>query len=446
MNLPSTRSTRRKFIRGLSHLVTGSAVHGISGHLVAQQQQTFADRFVSLGQFVASWTEYSIDSTNFTDHGWSAPIGGGTLGTSRGYDFVSKGYSDYWGQGHAGVDYRAAVGSSVFAISEGIVRYTYTDPNPVRGGQTLDRSRVHVEHRSAYGLKILVIYGHVAPHAGIEAGRFVRKGEQLGTITLFGGPPHIHFELSSSMTKTAFGYTKYGDYLPPMAYLVDNPGNLSSTVLQRIKDSSQGFSNTSAHEGAVAIRNLIDSSIIINNSTFESSRSGDNIWHRLHTPISRGEFHKMSAAAAGIVYPLDVFSELASPNNYLRLGELLLVCNSRFRLGVSTAAGTTQAQSALVEAFKSTREFTRRKNGRLSAMQTLNRWLPPSRTDKAVLRSIIDLTPAGEKTYITKADYTEPQLYGYNLPVSRALAAEILNKLMHFRASFASNLSISLLP
>lgn len=396
--------------------------------------------------------------------GWGTLLPSVGLKTNTNYDFMSQAYRNNraslpW---HAGVDYVAAIDASVQAISEGIVLQLFRHDSTFKTSSTyspnsLNMSHLYVLHKTALGSQFMAIYGHVRPLDGITVGQRVYKNQPIGLVKKFGSPEHVHFEISSDLQRkqtnplkpsTAFGFTSFTSpdkVLRPMQHLVENPANLSTIVLHRIKDSSQGFTNASANEGAVAIRNLLDSGIILDNFTFDSSRSGDNIWHRMHSPISRDEFHKMSATAAGIINSTRTFSGLSSPTGYLKLGELLLLCNSRFSLGVSTSGDQATVQKRLVEAFKSTREFSRRKNGRLAAAtQILNRWLPASRQDRAPLNGLIDLTPSGQKTYIPEPDYTSTNFFGYNLPVSRALAAEILNKILHFRAAFSSNIDTPL--
>lgn len=396
------------------------------------------DRFVSRRS--GAWN-YEIDTSLLNNYGWESPIDNSPLRTTRQYDYLSPAYFDYWHEKtgrsdvhHAGVDFPHLVGYSVTSISEGIVKYILRD-----NAKTNNNSRIHVHHTDALGEHFIAIYGHTYASPGIEPGRRVIPGEKIGTIKSFGSPDHLHFELNRELQKTTYGYVHRGEpisnFIPPIQHLVEHPANLSPTVLGNLKELSRGFENRKAHEGAVAIRNLIDQGIIIDNQTFDSSESGDNIWHGIDAPISRGEFHKMTSAAAKIVNNTVTFTPLTNHNGYLKLGELLLLCNQRFDLGVNIATSLPDRMKALVESFaKTTTTFRRRENGRVRGFsQSINDWKNP-RSSSVEQKGIVDLV-SKEKTYIPKSVYENPDMNrGYDLHVSRSIAAIVISQILFFRA------------
>lgn len=91
------------------------------------------------------------------------------------------------GEGHAGLDIAAPLGTPVWAIASGVVRFA---------GRVADGAVVvRVEH--ADGSEAL--YGHLDPALPVRVGERVAAGEPIGRIGLTGRTtgPHVHLELRS---------------------------------------------------------------------------------------------------------------------------------------------------------------------------------------------------------------------------------------------------------
>lgn len=100
-----------------------------------------------------------------------------TVTDKYGYSRVTGGSS----LNHKGVDLRAPLGTPVYAMNDGVVRFTSTMRNY---GKT-----IAIDH----GNGILTIYMHLS-EIGVKEGQTVKKGELLGksgdTGYVFG--PHLH--------------------------------------------------------------------------------------------------------------------------------------------------------------------------------------------------------------------------------------------------------------
>ena len=386
------------------------------------------DRFVSLGSTLANSRRYTVAASLFSDNGWTAPLDVADLGTDEAYDYLSARYPQNWSnQGHAGVDYRASVGTGVRAVSEGIIQFAYTDPTPLDSqGGPLDTSRIHIEHTAADGTKFLVIYGHVSPGAGMVEGRRVHRGVEIGTIVAFGSPSHIHFELSENLKKQQFGYTRFGEHLPPMHYFVDKPAIFQPNELNDVKQNSW-FSKE--------VQNCITLGVF--SGIFTSSATGDDLWHRINAPISRQEFH-LATNKCRMLLGLGVASALSSPDGFLRLGELVLICRDRFDFGVA-GNGSIDTFKTYVKrmgwaAYKRPRDGTFSNYNLIPSLQPKAGFLGYGRRGPWVpANGIIQLAP-GPDRYVPIGTNND----GYDLPVSRALCAMILNNILQYRAEHRS--------
>jgi murein DD-endopeptidase MepM/ murein hydrolase activator NlpD len=90
--------------------------------------------------------------------------------------YPGKKIYDLW---HAGEDWKAASGTEVRAIANGLV--VYADPNFSYPGNV-----VVIEHRLPEGGTIYSMYGHLTPKSlkvDTEARRLVGKGDVIGTVT-----------------------------------------------------------------------------------------------------------------------------------------------------------------------------------------------------------------------------------------------------------------------
>jgi len=171
--------------------------------------------------------EYLIDKSIFTNNGWNQPVVG--LTTSTYYDYNSATYKANWGFNHGGVDIKATLGSSVYAIDDGEILHL------IKNYDTANTSRVYVKHKSING-DFIVTYGHVMILSSVETNynngnKKVTQGMQIGTIKRFGSPDHIHFEIrnsgSDSTIYDAFGSIK-GNVVNPIDYLKNNKNDSTS--------------------------------------------------------------------------------------------------------------------------------------------------------------------------------------------------------------------------
>jgi murein DD-endopeptidase MepM/ murein hydrolase activator NlpD len=358
---------------------------------------------------------------------------------SRHWDrlYLSPIYRTTWsltgGNNHAGVDFRCAANAGVYAISDGIVRFTETRSN--RWGSL---SSVRIEQVTAEGTRFLAIYGHVEPAPTIVEGRRVIAGEQIGSIGLFGDINHLHFELNADLNRTnSYGYTDMagGNQLAPVQYLVENSATIPMSELNAHKLSFWA---------ATAITNCIQLGVF-DQMWGMGMFPDDQIWYRANSPMSRGEFDQISRRCHGLVYPSPVAPPppLSNPDSYLRLGEMVEIIRRRFELGDPSATATATFKDSVKRLaaanFQAPRDgsFTNysRNPLRRNVSMWSNPWVP------AV--GIVDLRPkAHTESYVpTKRTglgwHTLDSAAGedgYGLPVTRALCAYVMNGLLQYRA------------
>jgi murein DD-endopeptidase MepM/ murein hydrolase activator NlpD len=99
---------------------------------------------------------------------------------------------------HAGVDFSAAAGTTVFAICDGTVALTRTDRPEIMSAVLV------VEHQCAEPLgKVYAYYGHV--HSSLTEGDRVLAGDAIATVRDWGGNSHLHFGLSRRLMEENWG-------------------------------------------------------------------------------------------------------------------------------------------------------------------------------------------------------------------------------------------------
>lgn len=122
-----------------------------------------------------------------------------------GYDF--RQYVSGWGY-HAGQDIGCSAGTPIYAVADGVVRYSALTPDSWRWGNL-----IMIEHDD--GAKVVGLYAHLGNDRRVSAGQRVSKGQRIGTV----GPSrtrengrwadHLHF----SITPGAYGAAT-GKYWP----------------------------------------------------------------------------------------------------------------------------------------------------------------------------------------------------------------------------------------
>ncbi|OGF64426.1 hypothetical protein A2661_02700 [Candidatus Giovannonibacteria bacterium RIFCSPHIGHO2_01_FULL_45_24] len=147
------------------------------------------------------------------------PIDGGVITQEFGRTSFSK-YTDvYGGNGHNGIDFRAAVGTPVRAAESGVVKATgNTDYICSRGSYG---KWVLMEHPN----KLATLYAHLSL-VRVGARQEVQKGDIIGYSgnTGYTTGPHLHFTVYDSRTvqlrkSRICGVLPYGGYLDPANYL-----------------------------------------------------------------------------------------------------------------------------------------------------------------------------------------------------------------------------------
>ncbi|MHA1137399.1 MAG: aminotransferase class III-fold pyridoxal phosphate-dependent enzyme [Candidatus Thorarchaeota archaeon] len=102
---------------------------------------------------------------------------------------------------HIAVDLLVKAGTPVYAVYDGIIHSFKDNNKPLDNGPT-----IIIEHKTTpEGPSFYVLYGHLsrASLSRLEAGKEVKKGEQIATIGAYpengGWPPHLHFQLIADM-------------------------------------------------------------------------------------------------------------------------------------------------------------------------------------------------------------------------------------------------------
>lgn len=178
------------------------------------------------------------------DKGWVPPLtyeDPSQACIKLGATFSSQGYRAYYGNNHAGVDLFAEPGTSVKAISNGVVLFA-----AIEGG-TNDRNIV-IKHTTKSGASFCGIYQHTDSHLPI--GHEVEAGDEIGRLLAFDKglsehhqvpKPHLHFGINTSVDTQAcikgWGRTERNvdpatlGFVDPLIWLNDHyPGRVSAPV------------------------------------------------------------------------------------------------------------------------------------------------------------------------------------------------------------------------
>lgn len=136
--------------------------------------------------------------------------GGAEIGVGR-YDEARRFYtsdifkaagndSPEWRTVHLGIDLYMKPGSPILAPLDGKVHSTRRNSGRLDYGPT-----VILEHAVPENLQFFTLYGHLSGDslAGLDKGRKIRKGDQIGHVGCLsengGWPPHLHFQVISDM-------------------------------------------------------------------------------------------------------------------------------------------------------------------------------------------------------------------------------------------------------
>lgn len=118
-----------------------------------------------------------------------------SFGAPLGTAFATSGWGDdrsYRGGVHEGLDFRAAVGTPVYAVADGVVTTAKTVMNDDPSGLW-----VGIKHPFIGSLGITSRYMHLSK-VMVQKGQTVRKGQQIGLSGATGikqSAAHLHFDL-----------------------------------------------------------------------------------------------------------------------------------------------------------------------------------------------------------------------------------------------------------
>lgn len=102
---------------------------------------------------------------------------------------------------HIATDLIVRSGTPVYAIYDGTIHSFQDNDKPLDNGPT-----IIIEHKTTpEGPSFYILYAHLSRESlsGLEIGKQVKKGEQIGTVGVYpengGWPPHLHFQLIADM-------------------------------------------------------------------------------------------------------------------------------------------------------------------------------------------------------------------------------------------------------
>jgi murein DD-endopeptidase MepM/ murein hydrolase activator NlpD len=109
----------------------------------------------------------------------------------------------YRGEGawHEGIDFPGQVGAPVYAVADGVVKYSLLDPGPAG-------EMIVIQHANG----LLSRYMHLTTRA-VAAGAQVRQGQAIGTVGTTGtkeSGPHVHFDIRVVPEKLAEWVATHG--------------------------------------------------------------------------------------------------------------------------------------------------------------------------------------------------------------------------------------------
>jgi len=126
---------------------------------------------------------------------WVKPAEG-KIANSFGNNYEFYGY---YRAGHTGIDIENKVGSYIYSVDDGIVRFIKTKPNMRYGYYIV------IEHKK----DLYTLYGHLSKFF-VKIGERVKKGQKIGLMGESGlaSFPHLHFEVLNSfpINDGAWGY------------------------------------------------------------------------------------------------------------------------------------------------------------------------------------------------------------------------------------------------
>lgn len=132
---------------------------------------------------------------------------------------ITQGARIYKNKGHNGVDFRAAHGTPILAVADGIIK-DFGNTDPICPGGSYGRWLV-IDH----GNNLLSLYGHLSSIA-VTRGQTVHRGDRVAYsgATGYVTGPHLHFMIYVTntyrfVTSNYCGMIPAGGYLNPNDYL-----------------------------------------------------------------------------------------------------------------------------------------------------------------------------------------------------------------------------------
>jgi len=130
---------------------------------------------------------------------------------------------------HLGHDFRAAAGTPVVAIADGVVHYVNLEMAGF-GSRGRQGPMFWIRHRLDDGRYFYALYGHAAPLKGLVEGKAVTRGQVVGTLIKYLDPDtnedisHLHFGIWDSPVSPPLRQLGYGpvrDFTDPLAFLAE---------------------------------------------------------------------------------------------------------------------------------------------------------------------------------------------------------------------------------
>lgn len=222
--------------------------------------------------------------------------------------FVSGG----WGY-HVGEDVCHQEGTPVYAIADGIVKYSARTPNSYRWGNL-----IMIEHGSNTSL-----YGHLGDNRQVGAGAVVQKGQLIGYVGAQGDQngnwePHTHFGMHPGSYGAATG--SYAPWAHGYESSFPHPNWVSPSQFVIDRRAAYDFVSQEESFGRVMYNNDgVDVTIRLRNSGHATWRAGGSNPMRLGTsnPRDRGSGFSDNGNATGWTAPNRVALQADTPPDEL---------------------------------------------------------------------------------------------------------------------------------
>ena len=228
--VPSSDGTGFPPVPAIPSMYTGITVAEITAGSVSRSTTAAGSAYTNGWQWPTKTSDFG---------GYAGFLASGCFGNTR--------YTS--GQYHIGQDIKAALGASVYPLSEGDV--TQISPN----GWGTGNVAVIVRHRLSTGGTVIGLYGHVV--ASVKVGDHVTPTTVLGTVGLWAGGTHVHLGIHPDNVLTSpFGlqqcaaWPATNGWLDPASYLNSNAPAVRADVSSPVSADQQARTDILATAGA----------------------------------------------------------------------------------------------------------------------------------------------------------------------------------------------------